>query len=226
MVPSMGASRARVLSVLQETDESLAAAEVALRVHLHSNTARFHLDGLVAAGLVERSTEQRDVPGRPRTLYSAKAGSAPAGRRSYRLLAAILASYFSAQISKPDEAARKAGEAWGHYLVAQPAPFQRIDAVTATHQLIRTLDETGFAPEPITVGHEHQVLLRQCPFREAVADHSEVVCSVHLGLMRGVLAEIDAPLRVERLDAFVEPSLCVTHLASGKQETAEGWRDD
>jgi hypothetical protein len=32
--------------------------------------------------------------------------------------------------------------------------------------------------------------------------------------MRGILAELDAPLDVTRLDPFVEPDLCVAHLAS------------
>jgi predicted ArsR family transcriptional regulator len=70
----------------------------------------------------------------------------------------------------------------------------------------------GFAPEATTVRRERQVLLHQCPFREAAIEHQEVVCSVHLGLMQGLLSELDAPLTAERLEPFVEPGLCVTHL--------------
>jgi predicted ArsR family transcriptional regulator len=39
------------------------------------------------------------------------------------------------------------------------------------------------------------------------------VCSLHLGLMRGVLAESRAPLVAERLDPFVDTSLCLAHLS-------------
>ena len=32
-------------------------------------------------------------------------------------------------------------------------------------------------------------------------------------MLRGVLAELEAPLAATRLDPFVEPDLCVAHLA-------------
>jgi predicted ArsR family transcriptional regulator len=89
-----------------------------------------------------------------------------------------------------------------------------VTAEQATADLVRVLDEIGFAPEAVTSGRKRQVLLHHCPFREAAEQHREVVCSVHLGLMRGLLEESGAPLQAERLDPFVEPSLCVTHLAA------------
>jgi predicted ArsR family transcriptional regulator len=55
--------------------------------------------------------------------------------------------------------------------------------------------------------------LRHCAFREVAERHGEVVCSLHLGLMRGVLAESRAPLVAERLDPFVDTSLCLAHLS-------------
>jgi predicted ArsR family transcriptional regulator len=186
--------------------------DVARSVGLHVNTARFHLDRLVEAGLAERESEERVQPGRPRMLYRAGADAPRAGERSYRLLAQILASYVATQTPHPARAALTAGEAWGRYLTERPAPFQRIDAAAATRQLVETLDGIGFAPEAAT-GRKRQILLHHCPFREAAEEHREVVCSIHLGLMRGVLAALDAPLEARRLDPFVEPSLCVTHLA-------------
>ncbi|MEO6887001.1 MAG: ArsR family transcriptional regulator, partial [Jatrophihabitantaceae bacterium] len=95
------------------------------------------------------------------------------------------------------------------------------DEAEATGQLVRTLDEIGFEPEAVTVMDERQILLHQCPFREAAVEHGEVICSVHLGLMQGLLTEIDAPFQAERLDAFVEPSLCVTHLVD-RQSSSTG----
>jgi len=41
-----------------------------------------------------------------------------------------------------------------------------------------------------------------------------VICSLHLGLMRGALARMRAPVGADRLDPFVEPSLCVAQLTS------------
>lgn len=219
----LGRSRARVLDVLQASGAPLGVAEVAQQVRLHANTTRFHLDGLVELGLADRTSEDRDLPGRPRALYAAKADSAGGGQRSYRLLAEILTSYLASQTRAPAQAAVTAGEAWGRFLAERPAPFRRVDAATATTQLVKTLDEIGFAPEAVTRGGKRQILLHHCPFRETAAEHREVVCSVHLGLMRGVLAEVEAPLEAERLDPFVEPSLCVTHL-SGSSATGRGGR--
>jgi predicted ArsR family transcriptional regulator len=44
-----------------------------------------------------------------------------------------------------------------------------------------------------------------------------VVCSIHLGLMQGMLAELDAPIDTDRLDPFVEPDLCVARLSRRPQ---------
>lgn len=211
--PALGASRERVLAVLRSAHTKLGVGEVAVQVGLHPNTARFHLDGLVEAGLAVRASEDRELPGRPRTLYTATPAGAGGGRRSYRLLAEILTSYLAGQ-AKPVQAAKKAGEAWGHFLADRPAPFQRVDAAAATRQLVATLDDIGFAPEPVTAGRKRQVLLHHCPFREAAEEHRDIVCSIHLGLMQGLLDEIGAPIQAQRLDPFVEPTLCVTHLAA------------
>ncbi|HZY75800.1 MAG TPA: helix-turn-helix domain-containing protein [Jatrophihabitantaceae bacterium] len=211
---ALGDSRARVLGVLQDAGTPLGVADVSEAVGLHPNTTRFHLDGLVDAGLVQRATEERETPGRPRTLYSARPEAGRAGPRSYRLLAEILTSYLASQSRQPVTAALAAGTEWGRYLARRPAPFRRVTAEQATADLVRVLDEIGFAPEAVTVGRKRRVLLHHCPFREAAEQHREVVCSVHLGLMRGLLEESGAPLQAERLDPFVEPSLCVTHLAA------------
>ena len=212
-MPVLGESRARVLEALQIAGRPFGVAELAAKVGLHPNTARFHLDGLVEQGLVARSTEERDAPGRPRALYAASRGSAPAGQRSYRLLAQILASYVANVSRQPEKAAQRAGEEWGRYLAERPAPFRRVDATAATSQLVKTLDDIGFAPQATTTGRKRQILLHHCPFREAAEQHREVVCSVHLGLMRGLLDELDAPLEAESLEPFAEPDLCVARLA-------------
>lgn len=212
--PALGKSRTRVLAVLQDAGMPLGVADVGSRVGLHPNTARFHLDALVEAGMVERVVEDREQPGRPRTLYAARPHAVPAGQRSYRLLAEILASYVAAQLPQPAEAAVQAGQAWGRYLTERPPPFRRVDPEAATERLVATLEDIGFAPEASTAGRRRRILLRHCPFREAAEEHREVVCSIHLGLMQGVLAELDAPLDADRLDSFVEPSLCVAHLTA------------
>lgn len=214
--PVLGESRARVLAALQDSAVPLGVADVAGRLGLHANTARFHLDGLVESGLVDRATEDRTQPGRPRALYVARPGTGRAGQRSYRLLAEILASYIAADDPHPEQAATRAGRVWGRYLADRPAPFSRPDADAATVALAGKLDEIGFAPEVVTAPRQRRILLHNCPFREAAEEHRDVVCSIHLGLMQGVLSELGAPVDADRLVPFVEPSLCVAHLTSRK----------
>lgn len=218
-----GESRARVLAALQDAGRPLDVTEVARLVGLHVNTARFHLDGLVDAGVADRAAEQREQPGRPRTLYVARPDGARAGVRSYQLLAEILTSFVAAQVPQPARAAQIAGREWGRYLAERPGPFERVTAATATHHLVDALDSLGFAPEAKTAGSKRQILLHHCPFRESARRHQDVVCAVHLGLMQGMLTELDAPIETNRLDPFVEPNLCVAHLSRrAKSDGAPG----
>jgi predicted ArsR family transcriptional regulator len=68
----------------------------------------------------------------------------------------------------------------------------------------------------VASGPDRQILLNHCPFRETAQDHPDIVCSIHLGLMQGLLAELDAPVGVKRLDPFVTPRLCVAHLTAAR----------
>lgn len=221
-VRALGESRSRILAVLQEAGAPMAVGAVAKQVRLHTNTVRFHLDGLVDAGLARRAAEERDRPGRPRTLYAALPARAGAGHRSYRLLAEILTSYLAAETPAPSKAAERAGHAWGRYLAQTPRPFRRVESTEAIEQLTGMLAELGFDPEARTKGSSRQVLLHHCPFRETAEEHQEVICSVHLGLMRGMLEELGAPLEAKRLRPFVEPSLCVTDLVRGPRARGRG----
>jgi predicted ArsR family transcriptional regulator len=218
--PILGASRTRVLRVVQAARKPVGVDEVAERVGLHANSTRFHLDALLAQGLVEKVSEQRDVPGRPRSLYTPTVESVGVGQRNYRLLAEILSSYLASHAKQPGQAAIDAGQAWGRFLTETAAPRRKITAATATRRLVAALDEIGFEPEAVSDGRTRKVLLHHCPFREAVAANREVVCGVHLGMMQGLLSELDAPIEAHRLDAFVEPSLCIARLGARDTDAA------
>ncbi|MFD1660646.1 helix-turn-helix transcriptional regulator [Streptomyces caeni] len=212
----LGESRYRVLEILRAEQQPMGVQDVAARTDLHPNTARFHLDGLVEAGLATRHTEERDQPGRPRMVYRA-AADATSGLRSYRMLAEMLTGIVIGRLPQPEQAAIEAGETWGRYLADRPAPLEHLDAAEAVRRVVRVLEIIGFAPEAApgdTADADQQVIrIRHCPFREIAEQHREVVCSLHLGLMRGVLAEVRAPITAERLEPFVEPSLCLARLA-------------
>jgi predicted ArsR family transcriptional regulator len=210
-----GASRLRILQVMRESPDPLGVQDLADRVGLHVNTVRFHLDRLVSDGLVRRHVEERTQPGRPRLAFTAAHRPDPHhDQRSYRLLAEILASFVTGTIPGAAAAATEAGRTWGHYLTERPAPYRRADEEESVTELLRILDDIGFAPERSHEEGSTEILLRHCPFLEVAEAHREVVCSVHLGLMQGVLAEMRAPVTAERLQPFVTPSLCVAHLGA------------
>lgn len=217
----LGRSRADVLDMLRAADGPLGVREVAQRMGLHPNTARFHLEALTEAGLAVRETEDRERPGRPRMGYRAVADG-PAGRRRYRLLAEMLTSLIAGTMLEPGKAAEEAGREWGAFLAEPPPPYQRLSAAEAIASLTAIMEELGFAPRAEAGGdsEEYRLCLRQCPFREVAQHHQDVICSLHLGLMRGALARMRAPVSAKRLDPFVEPSLCVAQLTAGQDAGA------
>ncbi|MGN6332399.1 MAG: helix-turn-helix transcriptional regulator [Motilibacteraceae bacterium] len=208
--PAVSGRRAEVLARLRDADHPLTVAEVAQSVGLSPNTARFHLDGLVDDGLVERAPEERATPGRPRMLYTVRA--AAGGPRSYALLAEMLTGLV-ASLPSAGSTARDAGRAWGRHLVERAAPSERIDADEAVARLNRLLDGIGFAPQSCAgEDGETEVRLHHCPFEEIARDHTDVVCAIHLGLMQGALDELGAPVQATALEPFVTPTRCVARL--------------
>ena len=218
----LGQSRARVLDLLRAAGSPAGVRDIADQAGLHPNTARFHLDALVDAGLAARAPKERTTPGLPSMAYRAVAGGEPVGRRRYRLLAEMLTSLIAGMLPKPGEAAGEAGREWGRYLTEQPPPYQRLDAGEAVERLTATMAEIGFAPEAVTDGTQYQLRLRQCPFREVAENHQDVVCQLHLGLMQGALAQMRAPVTADRLQPFAEPSLCIAYLATRQNQASAG----
>jgi predicted ArsR family transcriptional regulator len=207
-----GRRRADVLSALKAAAGPLSAAELAELLGLHKNTVRFHLDALVADGQVTSAQGTDKRPGRPSLMFSAVRGMDPGGPRHYLLLAEVLTATL---VGQPDVSTRavEAGRTWGEG-VGQQLAGEAPTASDAVGDLVTLLDDLDFAPELSADGRE--IGLRRCPFLEVAATNRSVVCPVHLGLMQGALDTWGAPLTVDRLDPFVEPDLCVAHLAAAR----------
>lgn len=212
--------RSRLLGFLRD-EPDLDVVGLGERLDLHVNTVRSHLLVLEQAGLVTSVAEQRDRPGRPRLRYRATAAAQGSGdppapspdERAYRFLAAILTSYLAAAIGDSAAGAVDAGEAWGHYVVDRPAPFTRVGAHEAIEQVRELMAAFGFSPEvDATDPTAPQVVLHRCPFDELAREHQDVVCSVHLGLLRGAFDELGAPVAAESLEPWATPQTCVAHL--------------
>lgn len=198
--------------MLREAREPLSIVEVAQRLDIHANTARFHLDVLEREGRIERVAPRQVGPGRPAFLFRASRAMDPAGPRNYELLASVLLT----GIREDPAASRRvaaAGRAWGRRL-AEAAP-ERSDP---TNRLVALLDDLGFAPERRTTGSEDQIGLRHCPFLELAGPHADVVCPIHLGLMQGAMDSFGGPSSVHALEPFAEPDLCLARLGPRDRE--------
>jgi predicted ArsR family transcriptional regulator len=205
-------SRVRILEVLQQTEEPLDARALGTRVGLHTNTARSHLRVLTEAGLVSTRREKRTRPGRPRVLY--QAAPEPTDERalaSYRLLTQILASSLGSE-RDPSARAEEAGRVWGAHLVRKPPPFTSVSKEETINEVVRLHEQFGFRPELRRAKSGQEIVLKRCPFQEVATTYQAVICPVHLGLIRGALAELATGVEADWLEPFAEPGACVGHL--------------
>jgi predicted ArsR family transcriptional regulator len=223
------ASRVRLLDVLRASQRPLDARELAAASGLHVSTARFHLCVLSEAGFVLSRSEVPRRRGRPRLLYApvsvgAAVDEAGAAMPGYQLLATVLAAHWAETPAERAQRAERAGRAAARN---QRFALRRSPSLTAEESVAQVsglLAELGFEPELAREDRNVQIRLHACPFRAVAQEHPEVVCSLHLGLLRGALAELGAPLNVRSLVPFVEPHLCVAHIspAVGPAPAAEG----
>jgi predicted ArsR family transcriptional regulator len=229
-------SRAALLAALQGAGHAVSVTEAAEMLGLHPSTARFHLDLLVSAGLVDRRAERRATAGRPRIRYAARTGAvgvgpgaeppaSPAGDASlvredeYRRLASVLASQLS-DLDDPARAAREAGRRWveaagitseaiGVVPDGGMGTLAADEAVTAVGGL---MDRLGFVPDLPVVGD--RILLRRCPFEAVAREHRAVVCGVHAGMLEQTFERLGGAVKVAELEPFAvdDPLLCVVRL--------------
>jgi predicted ArsR family transcriptional regulator len=207
-------SRVPVQDLQRAAAAPLEAPELARRVGLHANTVRSHLRILAEARLVAARPEERTRPGRPRVVYAATPeGVSHEERAGYRLLAEILASYLAGSAKDSAEQAEAAGQAWGRYLVDRRPPFSSGSPADDIAAVMHLLEEFGFDPKLQPDESGHTVLMQHCPFGEVADHYRKIVCSVHLGLMQGALAELGAHVEASELEPFVRPGVCAAHLA-------------
>lgn len=215
----LSVGQSRVLDALRSHPHDMDVHAIAAKVGRHVNTVRFHLDRLVDAGLVVRTPKPSSRPGRPRFWYAAApepARPAASDPDTYRFLAKVLSGLLVAEVPRPAEAAVRAGRTIGRQLVTGDlGPVRGTDAEAALDRLLAALEAVGFVPhlQPTERDGSHrELIISQCPFRELANDHSDIVCSIHLGMMQGVLGAVQAPLTVEQVHPLVSPGVCAARL--------------
>lgn|SRR5690606_4271977 len=206
--------RVAILRLVRAAPDGLTAAEVAEGVGRHLSTVREHLEQLTAAGLVRRERLPTGVPGRPAWRY--RAGVDPTAG-PYRELAMALAAYLAATEDDPWRAGVAAGRSWGRRLAARMEPGSPAERVVAVLNLL------GFDPSVTRRqgASPVEIHLRNCPFRDLVDDNADVVCGLHLGVIRGVLGAAGGSSSAATLTPFGASAACVVRLADQVSASAE-----
>lgn len=203
-------SRAGLLDRLRNRPEPTTRAALTAATGLHANTVREHLDALVRQGLARRFRAAPQGRGRPAWLYEASDADSTSGSSEYAGLATTLAAAIHRGSSTPRADAVAAGTDWGRELARHRGSRPGADDERARRRVLDLLEDLGFAPQTDQQGHT--VRLTRCPLLEAAHRYPDVVCGVHLGIVRGALAEHGATSAGTELQPFAEPGACLLEL--------------
>lgn len=204
----LSASRAALLATLRDQTEPVTMTALSALSRLHVNTVREHLEALTRQGLVHRHASAPNGRGRPAWLYAATGDDGSASE--YAGLAAALAATIHRTSDTPTEDAAEAGTDWGRRLADERGAHPTADGATARREVVDLLDDLGFGAE--SDPGNTVVRLTRCPLLAAAHQYPDVVCGVHLGLVRGALAAYGVGPKGTELVPFAEPGACVLRL--------------
>lgn len=203
-------SRRRLYDHVVRQPSPVSRDEAAAAVALPRATVAFHLDRLVADGLLDVVFERRTGrtgpgAGRPAKLYRRADRSVEVSlpERSYDLAGDLLAAALTeAEASgKPPRAVlRRQAHERGRELGAAAGPSGGRAAV------LRVLEDNGFEPRV----EDGVIALANCPFHALARDHTELVCGMNLELLGGVLDGVGSAGLVARL--LPAPGMCCVRL--------------
>jgi predicted ArsR family transcriptional regulator len=213
-------SRRRLLEVLRAAGAPLGAAQLAEAVGLHVTTVRAHLRVLEAAGLVVPTDRPSSGPGRPGRFYAPASGIGSAD--AHGELAEMLAGALGAGGAQGRRRAEQAGRRWAAREMPDAERLPWDQAVGVVEELF---GRVGFAPRRL--GAEgYRLALEHCPFRDVARVHPEVVCTLHLGLLRGALSRLGQSevAGSAQLQPFVAPELCMVEIPAPRTTGATAGR--
>jgi predicted ArsR family transcriptional regulator len=194
--------------------EPVTRDQAAQAVGVARHKAKFHLDRLEAAGLLEADYVRmtgRTGPGAGRPAKRYRRGSVefavtlPA--RDYELAGHIMADAIadSARTGAPIFVAIKNVAAAHGAAIAASATERPTAADGALDLAVRILTEHGYEPRRV----DHTVVMANCPFHALAVGHTELVCRLNHSLLSGFVDSVAPDL----LDARLEPGenrCCVT----------------
>lgn len=168
-------TREKILEKLAEQPSGVSLAWMVQSMDLHENTVRAQLEALLHDGYLSRFRAPAAGRGRPAWIWKIK----PETESAFAQLASVLAGQIAAISQDPAHESMQAGMHWGTALAQKepeiPGPY-----------IIESLDELGFSPIETQV--QNELLLQSCPLLSAAEEHPQIVCNVHLGMVRGLLS--------------------------------------
>jgi predicted ArsR family transcriptional regulator len=202
-------TRRRLYEFVARSPHSVSRDDVAGGTGVPRPTTAFHLDRLVADGLLDVHYERRSGrtgpgAGRPAKLYrraeSSVAVSLP--ERHYDLAGELLAAAMveaEASGERPSAVLDRRAFRRGQEIAAQAS-------AGGPEAALQVLEANGFEPRPGDDG----IALANCPFHALAQEHTELVCGMNLRLLEGVLDGIPDAGLVASLRP--EAGMCCVHL--------------
>ncbi len=189
VIPSSPPTDERLIAELRASDGAwLGTADLAERLGLHPNGVRVQLRRLAARGLVERD-RAHGAAGRPPDRWRLSARAIAEADRPHvgwamaRSLARAIPAT-SARLTEIEAAGAELGAELARGVGVHPgeAPVDALD---------HALEAMGFAPER-DGGEDGTVRYRlmSCPYADVVRENPAVVCTLHKGIVRGVLDQL------------------------------------
>lgn len=207
-----GRRRREVLRLLRSSPAPMSIVAIAEELGVHPNTVRFHLDSLVGDGQVEQVEPGRKGPGRPALMFQAVRQMDRGGTRHYRMLAEILTMALATERNpraKAMAAGASGGERWRQARNRRRARHERRRGDRPPGRRARRPGVRAGAPD----------VQRGAPGRPAALPVPGAGRNPEFRRLphppradAGALETWAAPVSVDRLDAFVEPDLCLAHL--------------
>ncbi|HJE51272.1 MAG TPA: helix-turn-helix domain-containing protein [Tessaracoccus flavescens] len=180
----LGPTRARVLALLQSAGGPMSITDIADRLDMHKNSARFHLDSLVKAGYAERRSESTGHQGRPPMMYSGTQAAPSLSNLHLIELTEVLIETFVTPQADHLERAESAGALWGGKVESPTST----DPDGVIHELAGHMGKRGF----VTTHEENELVFTRCPFRNIMSkEQLPVVCRLHQGMLDSYVADTD-----------------------------------
>jgi predicted ArsR family transcriptional regulator len=180
------ASRRALYDYVRRQDHPVGRDEAAAATAMSRGLAAFHLDKLVAAGLLAARYES--PVGRPRGRGRAPKVYEPIGNglsvtipeRRYELIAEILA----AAVAGDDEPVREAATRLAYQRGRELSEHRAADRA----DLVAVLADLGFEPSR----DDAVISLHNCPFHPLAARFTDLVCGLNHALVAGLVDGLDA----------------------------------